>query len=43
MKAFAILPCNFSEETGELTPSLKVKRDVVVGRFATVIAGLYGK
>ncbi len=43
IKAFAILPCNFSEESGELTPSLKVKRDVVAAKFARVISGLYGK
>ena len=43
IKAFAILPCNFSEETGELTPSLKVKRDVVAAKFANVISGLYGR
>jgi long-chain acyl-CoA synthetase len=43
IKAFAILPCNFSEETGELTPSLKVKRDVVAAKFASVVSGLYGK
>ena len=43
IKSFAILPIDFSEATGELTPSLKVKRDVVASRFATVIAGLYGE
>jgi long-chain acyl-CoA synthetase len=42
MKTFAILPADFSEATGELTPSLKVKRDVVASKFGTVIAGLYG-
>jgi len=43
IKNFAILPADFSEATGELTPSLKVKRDVVASRFEAVIAGLYGK
>ena len=42
VKAFAILPVDFSEETGELTPSLKVKRDVVASKFASTIDGLYG-
>ncbi len=42
VKAFSILPADFSEESGELTPSLKVKRDVVAGKFASTIAGLYG-
>ena len=41
VKAFAILPTDFGEATGELTPSLKVKRDVVASKFASVIAGLY--
>ncbi len=43
VKSFAILPTDFSEATGELTPSLKVKREVVAAKFASVIAGLYGK
>jgi long-chain acyl-CoA synthetase len=43
VKSFAILPVDFSEATGELTPSLKVKRDVVASKFAGVIAGLYGE
>jgi long-chain acyl-CoA synthetase len=43
MKGFAILPADFSEASGELTPSLKVKRDVVASKFASVIAGLYGR
>ncbi len=43
VKGFAILPSDFSEATGELTPSLKVKRDVVASKFASTIAGLYGR
>ncbi|HEX7499259.1 MAG TPA: long-chain fatty acid--CoA ligase [Polyangia bacterium] len=43
VKSFALLPVDFSEATGELTPSLKVKRDVVASKFAAVIAGLYGE
>jgi long-chain acyl-CoA synthetase len=43
IKSFAVLPVDFSEATGELTPSLKVKRDVVASKFAAVIAGLYGE
>jgi long-chain acyl-CoA synthetase len=43
VKSFALLPVDFSEATGELTPSLKVKRDVVASKFAGVIAGLYGE
>jgi long-chain acyl-CoA synthetase len=43
MKYFAILPADFSEASGELTPSLKVKRDVVANKFASTIAELYGR
>jgi long-chain acyl-CoA synthetase len=43
VKSFAILPADFSEATGELTPSLKVKREIVASKFDTVIAGLYSK
>jgi Long-chain acyl-CoA synthetases (AMP-forming) len=42
LKVFSILPADFSEASGELTPSLKVKRDVVASKFASTIAGLYG-
>jgi len=41
MKAFAILTEDFSVATGELTPTLKVKRRVIEERYAAVIAKLY--
>jgi len=43
IKKFRILPVDFTEETGELTPTLKVKRNVVTERFATDIEALYAK
>lgn len=43
VKTFALLPADFSEATGELTPSLKVKREVVAAKYEAVIAGLYAK
>ena len=42
IKNFAILPKDFTIESGELTPSLKVKRKVVDQRHKDVIDKLYG-
>jgi long-chain acyl-CoA synthetase len=41
LKKFAILPEDFSVETGELTASLKVKRKVVETKYADVLDGFY--
>jgi long-chain acyl-CoA synthetase len=41
IKRFALLDRELSQETGELTPSLKVKRRVVTEHFAPVIEDLY--
>ena len=41
LKKFAILPRQLSIEGGELTPTLKVKRNKVSEHFADVIDGLY--
>jgi long-chain acyl-CoA synthetase len=41
IKRFALLPREFSIESGELTPTLKVKRKVVEEKWREVIAGLY--
>jgi long-chain acyl-CoA synthetase len=43
LKRHIIVPMDFSESTGELTPSLKVKRAVVAERHRDQIAYLYEK
>jgi long-chain acyl-CoA synthetase len=41
VKAFTLLPAPLAQETGELTPSLKVKRRVVAEKFAPQIEAMY--
>ena len=43
IRKFRILPVDFTEDTGELTPTLKVKRKVVAEKFAADIDALYSK
>ncbi len=43
VKYFEILPDDLSQETGELTPTLKVKRNVVNDKFAAVVDGIYDR
>lgn len=42
VKRFAVLAKNFSVETGELTPSLKVKRRIVYAQHSAAIEEMYG-
>ncbi|GLW10530.1 long-chain-fatty-acid--CoA ligase [Microtetraspora sp. NBRC 13810] len=42
IKKFALLGTDITEESGHLTPTLKVKRDIVIRDFAKEIDGLYG-
>ncbi|CUU60065.1 long-chain acyl-CoA synthetase [Parafrankia irregularis] len=41
IKKFVILPYDFTIASGELTPSLKVKRNVVMERFADTVEAIY--
>jgi long-chain acyl-CoA synthetase len=43
VRKFRILPGQFTEESGHLTPSLKLKRGVVTKEFAAEIEGLYAR
>jgi len=43
IKRFEILPQDLSQETGELTPTLKVKRNVVYEKYAGVVDGIYDR
>jgi long-chain acyl-CoA synthetase len=43
IRKFRILPVDFTEDTGELTPTMKVKRKVVAEKFANDIEAIYIK
>lgn len=41
MKTFEVLPSSWTPESGELTPTLKLRRRVIVDRYGDSIDGLY--
>ncbi len=41
IKRFRIVADEWTQDTGELTPSMKIKRRVLIARYAAVIAELY--
>ena len=41
IKKFVVLPAEFSVATGEMTPTLKIKRRVVVDRYRQIIDEIY--
>lgn len=43
IKKFTVLPADFTEATGELTPSMKVKRAVVMKKYSAEVEALYGR
>jgi long-chain acyl-CoA synthetase len=43
IKRFAIVPKDFTQETGELTPTLKVKRKVVTQKYQALLDSFYAE
>jgi long-chain acyl-CoA synthetase len=41
IKRFTIVPREFSAEHDEVTPTLKLKRNVIISHFADEVADLY--
>ncbi|MEU3508606.1 AMP-dependent synthetase/ligase [Streptomyces longwoodensis] len=41
IRRFAVLPVDFTEEAGHLTPSMKLRRDRILRDFTDVVQGLY--
>ena len=41
LKRFRIVPDEWTQEAGELTPSMKIKRRVLTAQYAAAIAELY--
>jgi long-chain acyl-CoA synthetase len=42
VKRWRVLPIDFSQETGELTPTLKLKRKVIIERYGEWVEEMYG-
>jgi long-chain acyl-CoA synthetase len=41
IKRFRVVPDEWSQESGELTPSMKLKRRVITGKYVAEVAALY--
>jgi len=41
LKRFHVMDHDFTQETGELTPTLKVKRKACTQRYQAILDGLY--
>ncbi|OLZ65080.1 long-chain fatty acid--CoA ligase [Streptomyces sp. IMTB 2501] len=42
IRRFAVLPVDFTEEAGHLTPSMKLRREAITGDFSREVESLYG-
>lgn len=43
IKKFVLMPADFEIQSGEITPTLKIKRNIVIEKYADKIKSLYGK
>ncbi|MEV6053059.1 long-chain fatty acid--CoA ligase [Streptomyces sp. NPDC052107] len=43
IRRFVVLPVDFTEEAGHLTPSMKLRREQIMTDFAPEVEGLYGR
>lgn len=43
IRRFKVLPRDFTETDGHLTPSMKLRRETVMGDFEAEIEGLYAR
>jgi long-chain acyl-CoA synthetase len=41
IKKFSVVPVDWTEEGGQLTPSLKIKRRVIMEKHASDVSSLY--
>ncbi len=41
IRRFTVLPVDFTEEAGQLTPSMKLRREQILRDFEREVAGLY--
>jgi long-chain acyl-CoA synthetase len=41
IRRFAVLPVDFTEQAGHLTPSMKMRREAIMRDFAARVEGLY--
>jgi long-chain acyl-CoA synthetase len=43
IRRFTVLPVDFSEEAGHLTPSMKLRREAIMRDFAREVEALYAQ